>query len=210
MSSPSYRTTVKASGTPTAFVDAATTRVSGNVFKISDFSKSCFDLNTAVTVYDDGVPLSAEEISSIDYLFGIVELVADPAGDVTIDGAYVPLAFAAGAKEYELSIQGDILDDTDFENASNNGGFMTRCYGILDVSASIGRNDKMENFFKELKTSRTPVLLEFRPGLSSTYARGWFVVESVSTSGDVGSLETESVAFNLAGKDERNFSIREI
>lgn len=210
MGNPSYKTTVKVSGTPTAFVDAATTLVSGKVFKISDFSKSCFDLNTAVIVYDDGVPLSAEEISSIDYLFGIVELVADPVGDVTIDGAYVPLAFAAGAKEYELSIQGDLLDDTDFEETSGNGGFMTRCYGLLDVSASIGRNDKLEGFYKDLKTNRKSIMLEIRPGLSTTYARGWFVVESVSTSGDVGSLETESVAFSLAGKDERNFSIREI
>ena len=80
-------------------------------------------------------------------------------------------------------------------------GMRTKQYGMLDVSATLERYSDLSGVLElgvdlaiALDTKR--VLLEFTPA-SGSIARGWFVTESDSRGGDVASLETESLSFQL-------------
>lgn len=204
MSRASYLTSIKKSGTPTIFVGEATTSIGSNQYQITDSSRNTWDKDTVVSVYDNGSPVLP---SKIDYMFGIITLDYAPSGAVTVDGAFLPLQEVVGAKEYELNIEGDILDNTNFKNAKESSGFRSKEYGLHDISASFERNE-LEETFKNLKLSRDTIMIEFNPGGGSMLARGWFVIESSDLSADVGDIEMESISLNLAGEGEgRNFSI---
>ena len=207
MSKAAYKTTIKSGGVSTAFVDEATSALGGNTFQITDLARQVLDRNVAVVVYDDGDVVIP---SSIDYLFGIITLAGAANGDITVDANYIPLGSVGGSMEYSLDIGGDILDDTDFDKAGSNNGYRTKSYGLLDVAASISRYDDLAKTFKTHKQNRNEVFIEIKPGGGNDVARGWFVVETANSSGDIGSLETEDLQFNLSDTNGKSFSFRTI
>lgn len=207
MSQAAYKTTIKLGGTVTAIVGEATTDLGSDQFQITDPIKQVLDPDTAVIVYDDATPVVPADI---DYLFGIVTLPATPSGTVTIDASYVPLGTMGGSFEYSLDIGGDILDDTNFAETNTNNGFRTKTYGLLDVSTSVSRYDDLAKTFKNHKRNREKVFIEIRPGGGNDIARGWFVIETDSSSGDIGSLEQEALQFNLSDNGGKSFSFRTV
>lgn len=207
MGQAAYNTSVKIGGTPTEFTGAATTDLGGNVFKIAEATKSVWSRGTTPTVYVDGAEV-ADTTYTVDYLFGEISFENPPAGAVTVDGQYMPTLDVGGANTYSVEISGDILTDTDFKNANSNSGHQTKCYGLLDVAASVGRFDDSSKTLRDKLKNREDVLLEISISKNAETIRGWFVVESAGSSGDLGALEAESLSFQLSGNDVSNFSWR--
>jgi hypothetical protein len=164
---------------------------------------------SGITLYDSAGPTPVEPLK-VDWLRGVVIIPAAVGGDLFGDFDYFPTAEIVGAKTYTLSIEGDILDDTNFKDARSNGGIRTKVYGLHDVSFSIERNSDYGQQFLEHKQARSRVLIDVTPGgedcgpFGGTY-RGWFMVETDSFSGDIGDLESESISFNLDGREDDNF-----
>jgi len=204
MSQAAYGTIIYSVGDPVIFNGEDTTDIGSNQFQINDVSRRLFNPDTEVSAYDDGVEI---EISNIDYFNGIVTLSSAPTDPalVTIDGAFVTKVMIGGSKDYNFEIGGDILDNTSFQTAQTNGGWRTRCYGLHDVTVSISRYDDLTGKFRKHKSARERVYIEILPGGGISALKGWFVIEASSFSGDIGSLEEESLSFNLAsiGSDQQ-------
>jgi hypothetical protein len=159
-------------------------------------------LRSATPVFrDGGSVISSTQIDSIDYLFGQVALSTAPGGAVTASGTYVPVASLAGCHTYTLNHVGGLLDHTVFETS----GWRQHLQGLKDVTMTISRWDNLYlNFFETLQTG-VAVLMETRPGGGVLSARGWFVGESESHSGDVNSLEETEINLSLNGTIQAAF-----
>lgn len=203
--SPGYLTKVKKGGTPTSFTGETFTNTSGNIWKIDDATKQVFDRNGTFTFYDNSTPISASEILYIDYLFGLVEFSVAKVGPITADGGYVPLAEIIGAKDYSITMNTTILDQTDFSNV----GYRDKTSGLFDSTVAISRWDDSSKAYKDILTNKESVFIEINPGQSNTFFRGWFLLESDNTSGDIDALEEEALDFTLDGDGEyKSFSYR--
>lgn len=206
----SYSTTLKTAGTPTGFTAEATTDLGGDVYQITNANKGAWDHTNAIVVYDGASPIPASGITSIDYLFGIVTLAATPAGAVTIDGTYIPLAVMTEVHDFALNIEGDILDNTAYDKAQANGGYRNRLQGLLDVTFSMNRYGDGANKYLNHRKARDIIFVEINPFGTTQVIRGWFLEETAGSSGDVSSLEDESINFNLEGSEGKVFSWRTI
>ena len=204
MGQAAYRALIKASGTSTSFTDEPASNTSGNSYRIDDSTKQILDRAVAVVVEVGGTVVASTEYK-IDYLFGIVTFTSSQTGNVTVTGNYIPTVSVAGANQYSVDITGDILDNTNFVDSQSNGGYRTRQYGMLDVSANISRFDDLAKTFKTKLENRKVVLLEIQPAGGTETIRGWFVIESSNSQGEISSLEVESLTFQLDGG--RQFSI---
>jgi len=152
-----------------------------------------------------------DEIFRVDWLSGTIHFMTDPAGNFEASTSFFTTVEVIGANSYTLDIGGDVLTDTSFKSARENGGYQTRVTGLHDVSFSIDRFTDYGQEFLDYKRNRERVLVEVTPGgeacgpYGGTY-RGWFVVETDGFSGDVGDLESESISFNLDGEFEESFT----
>jgi hypothetical protein len=208
MGKPAYLALIKKSGTPTAMVGEAMSLVSGKTYQITNSAKRVLSRTVSVIVLDDGDPVDLADIVSVDLFRGRVTFDAGYAiiGAITISATYIPMAELTGAYSYELQIGGDVMDDTDFERSRNDGPFRTKIYGLIDVTVSLGRHSELDYLFQDAKMEREVVLIQINPGgIADSGYIGWFVVESVGQSGDVGALEDESISFNLDGDANASF-----
>lgn len=156
-------------------------------------------------------PSLFDDVFQVDWLAGIVHFTSSKGAGFDANFSFYTSAEVVGANSYTLDIGGDVLTDTSFKSARENGGNQTRVLGLHDVSFSIDRFSDYGKIFLEYKRNRSRVLIEVTPGgedcgpYGGTY-RGWFVVETDGFSGDVGDLESESISFNLAGEFEEAFT----
>jgi hypothetical protein len=200
-----YLATLRLSGTPTATTANAMTALTGTIsFQITSTARRVWDRTVAPTFAKTASTISSTDISSLDYLFGKVVFKSTHAGSVTIDLTHLPMASIAGANNYNLTQTVDVLDDTTILST----GFRSKKMGLHTVSLSVGRWDTNDLDFSNYLigstvspgiTAGTPIVVEVNPGGSSLTARGWFVIESESKSGDVGGLEAGDVSLQLDG-----------
>jgi hypothetical protein len=155
-----------------------------------------------------GSTISSTAIVDINYVFGKVTFNSTQGATVNVDGTYMPMAIAAGAHSYTLSQVADVLDDTDFTST----GFRSKNIGLFDVSLSLNSWEPLNNQFHEFLVAsstsarlREPLVAEVNPGGSTLFARGWFVVDNDSKSGDVSGLEEKSVSMQLDGDTQEAF-----
>lgn len=208
MSVAGYKSTVKINGTSTSITDMPTTALTGNKFEITDASKRTLDRNVPVIV-KLGATTLASTLYTIDYLFGSVTIPSYTTGSVTIGGAYFPTSKIAGISTYTVNLSNEIQDNTDLTGAQINGGYRTKTYGLNNVSVTIDRFYDITNYFKDEILNRKQVILDISPSDSSTdILKGWFILEKDDNSGDAGSLETESLIFQLDGNIDTSFSWR--
>ncbi len=187
-----YATEVYSAGAPVIINGEPTTSLGNGQFQISDASRRVLSPSHEVSAYDDqGDPL---KINKLYLATGVIEVDGAPSV-VTIDGAFVTLSLFAGSKSYSYELNGDVLETTSFDFTSQNGGFRTRCYGLEDITVSISRYDDLARQFALSKLNRESVYLEIRIGGGAEILQGWFAVENSSLSGDIGSLEEESLNF---------------
>ena len=190
-----YTATVKIAGSPVSFTNEAMTRIHSRQYQITDATKRLWSKGIAVNIRRNNNPVARTSFR-VDYLFGLVtfDSAVNQAANMSVSSSHYPTTTIVGAMSYNLSLTGDVLDNTDFE--AFHDGMRTKQYGLLDVSASLERYDDLTGNFFDTTKDRERVLLEFTPA-SGSIARGWFVAESDNRSGDIASLETESLSFQL-------------
>jgi len=213
-----YLATVKRSGTPTLFSSEAMNTDGSTVanrFQIADGVKEIWDrtvvptLRQAGSSVSGGTTISSTNIIKIDYLFGRVTFGTTLAPDVRVAGTFMPVAKIIGAKEYTMAQVGDGLDNTEFDSTSL--GIRTRQVGLLDVNITIAKWEPVSivlDSFNDLNAQRS-VVIEIQPGgvsSSGPIARGWFIPENASRSGDMASLEQGDLSFQLDGDARAAFS----
>lgn len=192
------------SGASTTFTGEAMTLVSGKTYKITSAAKNVWD-HTATFTFNDGSPILAANIESINHLHGRVTFISSftPAGAVTVDGKYYPMTQIAKAQGFSLKQTAAVINDTDFETAQANGGTRTCQYGLKQVSLDVNGVYATSNAFKTLLVARSEIVVEINPdGASKSVARGYFKPMNTGQSGDVGDLEVETISFALSVPDD--------
>ena len=130
MAQAAYNAAIKTPGISTVFTTAETfTNLSGVIYQITDFTKTAWDRDVTPIIYLDGVVSTP---TNINYLFG--KVTVSTAGTVTASGNYLPVSEKTGFNNYTISMTGEVLDKTTFDN---NAGFMRRQIGLLDASLTI-------------------------------------------------------------------------
>lgn len=204
-----YTTRLRVSGTPTAMTGEAMTAVDSSTssthWEIDAAAKSVWDRDSTPTFTGGGGAIPQSEIAHINYLYGRVKF-HNPQSGVSVSGSYLPMADAAGAHNYTLTLESDALDDTDFSST----GFRSRQIGIHTASVSVTRWDSVDRTIADalLDTTKQPVMVvEIQPGGPPNPSARMFVVPtSDSRSGDVGSLESVDTSFELSGDTKGSFA----
>ncbi len=204
MGTPAYLAIIKTTGTSTAMVDALCILLYPWVYRIADPVKRVLDRKVIPVIKKNDVVVSAANYT-IDYLLGTITFLADPSGDISVSGNYMPVSEVAGAHSYQLNIGGDVLDSTNFKD-SRLTGYRSRDYGMLDVSVSFERHSDLEDLFVNKRIQREEVLIYIHPGGGLAGYVGWFVIEKDSMTGEITGLEEDSISFNLDGDSNASFS----
>lgn len=198
-----YIVSLKKAGTPVALSDEPMSLVSGNTYVITDKDKRIIDLDTAVTVEDDGSDETAE-IESINYMTGEITFNSGYAvtGPVTISGKYIPVSEIAGAKTFTLTQTAETIDETDIPTARANDGYMVFSQGLKTASLELSGIYKTTNAFQTALEDRESFIVEINPDNNAlSIARGIFKFASRGQSGDVGALEEETISLRLSVPD---------
>ena len=133
---------------------------------------------------------------TVNYAAGII--VGVPSGlcddTVFVSGKFLPFTNIGGANNYSLELSNELLDDTDFNAASTNGGHRTRKYGLITAAVTVSAYSALDKAFQGRLQRRDDVVLTIRVG-GGDVITGLFVVESVNQAGEVAGLETEEISF---------------
>lgn len=208
MPAPSKNTTLKLGGTPTAFSNEATTKVTANtVYQVTDAAKRILDYatNVVVEVDPDGVsgysPADPADYV-VDFMFGKVTFAADQGASalVRVSGAYIPPLDIAGAKACSVRDEGALADTSKFGDS-----WRTRMQTLQDVSGTVTSIEPLPvdhdpgagtKRLLALMRAGTPMLLEYRPGGVGDYFRAWVLLESADAkSGGLDGLLEGEVAW---------------
>lgn len=155
------RALVRVAGTPVAFTDEPCSTTDDQTYQIDDTTMRYWDRDAAITVEEDTI--ATAEAYTVNRLLGTITFATVDAGRgaVTVSGQYLPTSVAAGARAYSFSLSRTLLDDTDFDSANDEDGFMSKLAGMLDVQGSIGRRFRVNPYFVDALLAGVPVLLEF-------------------------------------------------
>lgn len=197
-----YATLIYAVGAPVVINAEPCTSLGSGVYQITDALRRLLDPSVEISAYDDDDD-SEVEIAEINYFTGTVTLADGVVivGNVQVDAAYLTKELIGGSKAYNFELSGDIPEDTTFASAQASGGYKSRHYGLHDITVGIDRYDDLAHKFRNHRSARERVYIEVQPSGGPQALKGWFIVETASAAGDVGSLEEESLSFNLASID---------
>ncbi len=197
-----HSSSLKVSGAAVAVTGEATTAlVAGVTYQITNTAKRIVDPNTAIVVNDGGVPVAATGYS-FNYLFGKVTFVAPPAGAVTIDCSYLPVAAIAEVREFKLAGNAGLVDSTSFDSA----GARSKIATLLDssgdfsmLSLPLDDIDPVTGGVQTLHTTMTTgaaKLLQII--LGAYYIRAWVKLSDIEVTGTVGDLVQSTASFEGA------------
>ena len=198
-----HNCTVKLSGTAVAFTAAATSNVSGNIYRLNDAAKRILNPAAAIVVYDGGAPVAASGFT-VDYLFGTVTLSAPPGGAVTIDAEYLPVHSAVDATEFSISMSREELEKTVFGDSvreydlglkSADGTINGLDLGDTDLDAG---GDTLK--VSDVLGNGTPVLLEVYLGTATKYWRGWVLFPGLDLNSEFSGLVGSAIKFRAAAR----------
>ena len=196
-----YAAVVKKTGIATAMTGEAMSLVSGKTYQVTSAAKRLIDWTRAYTVYDNASPVAAANIEEVNFLFGRVTFISGytPAGSITLDGYYLPLAEVARANSFTLTQTADSIDKSDYERSHANNGYRVFDQGLKTVSLELGGFYDQTSGFYALLESREDFVIEINPdGSGLSVARGIFKMVNRAQSGDVGALEEETRRFELS------------
>lgn len=196
-----YVASIKATGTATAMTDEPMSLVSGKTYAVADVTKNVWDYTKALTIEDNGTPVAAADIESIDWLFGRVIFAAayTPTGPITATGHYLPLTEVSRANSFTLTQTAETVDHTDYATARANGGYRVFQPGLRTISLELGGFYDASDAVWEILENRQEMVIEINPdGSGLSLARGVFKLVTRNQSGDVGALEEQSRTFNLS------------
>jgi hypothetical protein len=200
-----YLATLKRGGTPVEFNDESMTQVgTSKTYRITNATKNYWNFNEDVVVTDAGGVIDPDDYV-VNYLFG--EITFDdsftPDGAVEVSGESVPLVDFGRANSVDLSQTCTSSDVTTFELAKEENGYATFRAELKEVSMSLSAFYSKSDSFHQILNAREEILVEIDfDGSGSVVSRGVFRVSNSGLDGDVGSTETNSVDFSLAGAPE--------
>lgn len=204
---PGFQTTIKVSGTPTAFTGAATTALAADSLgrarrQITTAANRILDPNSAVTVKDNAVAVSAANIAGIDYTTGIVTFVGGYTfvGAITVDGSYLPLLTVAEGRSYSIKRSRTRLDTTTFEHAASTKAHRTSLGRLIaDVDLELLDADDTDLdagagtvVLQTLMDQATPKLLEIQLA-TGWYFRCWVLFPSIEKTSEEDGLMRQRV-----------------
>jgi hypothetical protein len=115
-----------------------------------------------------------------------------------VTGKYFPTTVLGKAQGYTLTQTANPINDTTFEAAQANGGYLTHSPGLRTVNLDVDGVYALSSGFAALLQARTELIIEINPdGNGKSLARGFFKLATQNQSGDVGALEEESLSFVL-------------
>lgn len=199
-----FNASVSITGASVAMVTEAMTLVSGKTYLIDDAAKEIFDPATAITVFDNAVPVDlATDVDDIDLLHGTVTFDAGYAvtGPVTITGAHLPKSAVAQARSGSFAPTRVLIEKNVFGDDA-----MKRLIGIKDLSGTFQALDRMEqtvgggDTFFDLLNDGTIFVFEFNPGAGDVY-RARVLFETGDLAGEVIDQVTDDLSFNLAATE---------
>ena len=194
MASAGKKATIKVSGTAISMTDEAMT-VAGNGLsaQITNTAKRVLTRTGAYTVEADATPITDY---TLNRLTGTVTFDQDRTGEViTISGDYLPIAAVSEAHQYSWSVENNWLEDTTFEEAIDNGGYIQRdTNGLKSASGTVGMFYNTDTTLVDAITDDVVVVLEFTIN-SIVDARAWARLETVDFSSDVAATNDASMAW---------------
>ena len=197
-----HATRLKITGAAVAVVAEPTTNLGGNIFQITNAARRIFNPTpVAVPVVKDAAVAVPTTNYTLDLLFGRVLFSVAPAGAVTLDFEYLPVATLAEVKSFSFAVENGLEDRTSFDSA----GVRTKLGTLLDTSGSLEMlsqlMDDIDPVTGGVQTLRTvlqsgaPKLLEVL--LGSTYLRWWVMLENIEVGAEVAGLVSSTA--NLKG-----------
>ena len=166
-------------------------------WQITDETKRIVDPQTAIVIHDVTTGNPWAGTFTIDYLFGTVTLNAAAAGDIKIQGNFLPRKEITAAYEYDLSLSKNLSDVTAFSGGTND--HISRIATLSDVSGSLSCYDNSSTSYggmtlKDVFDSTTPKILEVN--MSASILRSFVLMESTEFSAAVDGVQTLSSSFS--------------
>lgn len=181
---------VHVASTPVPFINEATVSSQGNtVFTIVDTGKLPFDMNSVVTVEEDGVPVTSG--FTVNRIEGTATFITPPSGVITFSASAVPTTLAGEAYEYSLSINAESLDATKFQDS-----YKSKNTGMLEASGTISQWKSLDTTFIDELTNGNYVYLELYPEASGTPHKLFALLDSDEVSASINANLTESISFS--------------
>jgi hypothetical protein len=195
---------VKVTGAPVAFAAEATTNTGDDkTYQITNAAKRVWDRATTLVVKVAGV--ATVESYTFNRLTGKVTFATVNAGRgaVTLDGAYLPLSVAIGAKNYSITVSRAALLDTDFDSANTNGGFNTYQPSMHDVEGSVGRRVTTDTALRDALLAGEPVVIQFfADRATAADFTVWALLDKDSVQAALDGLQEGTIDFKGAGDDQ--------
>lgn len=199
MSTPGYLTTVEITGASVAMTGEAMVGSGAGPYQVAA-AKRVLNAAVALTFKDNGVTISAGDISSIDYLLGKVTFTGSKTGPITVDGAYLPRLTLAESRSADLTLTADELDTTVFDST----GWRTSMQGLKKASGTIesltliltdldpgAGSRKLSDLF----TNGTQFVLSLIPGGSGDAYRFYASLFEISEGASVEDLVNTSIPY---------------
>ena len=171
--------------------DEATSTTDNKTYQITSASKRLLDLNTDITVEDDGI--STSESYEISYLDGTVTFdIEDVTRVITITGAYLTPAIVATADSFSISVSGDALEITPF----NEDGFRSFEQGLVSGTLNLSRFHASDDLLIDPILSGDTAIIEIYLTDTDIF-RCYGVYTSNGLASPVEALIKESVNFQI-------------
>ena len=201
-----YKSALRRTGTPTSFTGVAMSEEEpySNTYVVDDQTNTPWDWTSDIVIEDDGTEVAAENIVEIDPLFGRVVFTEayTVSGPITASGDRFPMETFGRANQFDLSQSADTTPTTSFEDAQDNGGYMTMRPTLRTAELSLTSFYREENDFSTPLRDEEQFIMEIDPaGNGESLARGIFRISNESNTGDVGGDEETSVDFVLSVPD---------
>lgn len=190
---------LKISGVPVGVVAEACTSLGAGAYQITNAARRIMDPASAFVFKDGGVAIPVANITLLDALFGKVTFNPAPAGAVTVDFSYVPVATLTETKGASFSADAGLVDSTTFDA----NGVRKRKATLKDCSGSVQMLSTLlddidpvtvggQTLFTVI-TNGTPKLLELQ--LGTIYIRAWVLFAGAEEGAEVSALVETSLEF---------------
>lgn len=206
MANAAFSTTIKASKAASSALTGEACSGSGTAWQVTDTAKRILDPATAVVVYDNGTPVASTGYT-LNYLFGTITFGSSKTGPITLDGAYFSTVDVAEAYDFSLSFKAETPESTVFRTDSDSG-YKTRTPTLKDFTGEVKTYTSLqadldsgggEVKIASLLNSGTAVLIEVTfGGVSTEKFRGWALITSTDSSGNVPGLLENGFKFESA------------
>lgn len=177
-----YLVQLKVGGTSTAMTGEACSEVDAGppaIYRVTDAVKRVLDPDVAVTLYDNGVEVNAQDYA-VDYLFGTFTIGVAVTGPVTVDANYIPLLTVAEARsitinmsaaELDASVMGEAFSKFELGQATAEGSIESLNPVDTDMDSGGGTTT-----FQDTLRGRSFLLLQAE--IQSEYFRSWVKLPS--------------------------------